>query len=112
MITSTASWSIVTQASFRTRVRIADIAVTQPGIERPLICIEVLSESETPGDLRPEIDDYLKFGVRYVWVVDSEIHRAWSYTTEGSTEIRDGILQTENPDMTVDLSEIFAELEP
>jgi hypothetical protein len=44
-------------------------------------------------------------------VVDPETRRAWSYTTEGSTEIKDGILRTENPDMTVDLSEIFAELE-
>ena len=95
-----------------TRIRVADVAVIHLGSTIPLVCVEVLSGDESAVALGPKIDDYLNFGVRYVWVVDPETQRVWSYTTEGSTEIKDGILRTENPNMTVDLAEIFAELEP
>ncbi len=54
------------------------------------------------------IDDYLKFGVRYVWVVDPATRRAWMHTADGAHEVKDGILRTENPELVVPLAEIFA----
>ncbi len=102
-----------------TRFRIPDVCIVPSGIphsriyrDPPIICIEILSPDDRQSRVQQRVDDYLKFGVRYVWVIDPETQRAWSYTSEGSTEIKDGILQTQNPDMTVNLAEIFAELEP
>ena len=46
----------------------------------------------------------------YVWVINPRDQRAWAYTKDGSAEIRDGVLRTENPSLTVPLAEIFEEL--
>lgn len=101
-----------------TRFRIPDVCVVQaggphPGIYRqpPLICIEILSPEDRIGRMQQKIDDYLKFGVRYVWVINPEDRRVWAHTIEGSREIKDGILRTEDPAIEVDLTEIFAGLE-
>jgi Uma2 family endonuclease len=57
--------------------------------------------------MQQKIDDYLAFGVRYVWVVDPQSRKAWSYTSEGSREVRDGMLRTENPEILVPLDAVF-----
>ena len=60
---------------------------------------------------RERIDDYLKFGVRYVWLIDpAKERRAWVYTTEGRREVRDGMLRTEDPTIEVSLAEVYAGL--
>jgi len=53
-----------------------------------------------------KIDDYLGFGVQYVWVVDPETTRAWIYTRDRIAEARDGVLRTTDPDIAVPMSEI------
>jgi len=58
-----------------------------------------------------KIDDCFKFGVPYVWVIDPETRRAWSYTKSGGTEILDGILRTENPSLEIPLGEDLRWLE-
>lgn len=58
--------------------------------------------------MQSRIDDYLEFGVSYVWVIDANNRRAWVHTTDGSREVKDGILRTENPELIVNLPEIFA----
>src|SRR5579864_9060605 len=80
-----------------TRFRIPDVCIVPSGIphsriyrDPPIICIEILSPDDRQSRVQQRVDDYLKFGVRYVWVVDPETQRAWSYTSEGSTEIKDG----------------------
>ena len=69
----------------------------------------------TPEDrmvrMQIKIDDYLAFGVRYVWLIDPASRRAFVYTTDGNYEAKDGILRTENPEMVVPLAEVFASLE-
>jgi Uma2 family endonuclease len=99
----------------RTRFRVPDICVyvgenPQDQIFRtpPFICIEVLSPDDRVARTQERIDDYLKFGVAYVWVINSANRRVWIYTPEGSREIKNGILATGNPAMTVDLAEIFS----
>jgi len=57
--------------------------------------------------MQERIDDYLKFGVRYVWVLDPRTRRAYSFTREGMREA-DGILRTSEPDIAVPLEEIFS----
>jgi Uma2 family endonuclease len=73
----------------------------------PFICVEILSLEDRWERIQQKIDDYLKFGVPYVWVLNPRELRAWSYTSGGSTEIRDGFLRTENPSFAVPVAEIF-----
>lgn len=44
----------------------------------PFLCIEILSRDDRMSDMQEEIGDYLSFGVRYVWVVDPRMRRAWT----------------------------------
>jgi Uma2 family endonuclease len=92
----------------KTRFRIPDVCVYMGGeppdqIFRtpPFICIEVLSPEDRLARAQARIDDYLKFGVAYVWVIDPASRRAWAYTADGSREIKDGELKTENPSLRV-----------
>ncbi|MBZ5674700.1 MAG: Uma2 family endonuclease [Acidobacteriia bacterium] len=101
-----------------TRFRIPDVCVyvgegPKDQIFRtpPFICIEVLSPEDRTTKFQQRIDDYLKFGVQYIWVIDPATRRAWVHTKEGVHEAKNGILQTENPTLTVPLSEIFAALD-
>jgi Uma2 family endonuclease len=77
----------------------------------PFIAIEILSKDDRMSDMQERIDDYLKFGVPYVWVIDPRAHRAWAYTKDGSHEAKDGILCTENPEIELPLPEIFQALQ-
>jgi Uma2 family endonuclease len=102
----------------KTRYRVPDVCVYVGEKPReqifrtpPFICIEVLSPEDRVARTQARIDDYLKFGVAYVWVFNPENRRVWVHTAEGSREIKDGILATENPSLTIDLAEIFAELD-
>jgi len=94
------------------RFRVPDILVltgppTGPIIkEPPFLCIEILSPSDRMGEMQDRIDDYLDFGVRYVWLIDPRKRRAFLYTSEGVQEVKDGILCTSNPDIRVSLAEL------
>jgi Uma2 family endonuclease len=55
--------------------------------------------------VQTKIDDYLGFGVRYIWLVDPETKRAWVYTREGMIEARD-VLRTEEPNIAIPISDI------
>ena len=74
--------------------------------EPPFLCIEILSPSDRMGEMQDRIDDYLDFGVRYVWLIDPRKRRAFLYTSEGVQEVKDGILCTSNPDIRVSLAEL------
>jgi Uma2 family endonuclease len=100
------------------RFRIPDICVVagkEPGEqifrEPPFICIEVLSKDDTLRSVQSRVDDYLKFGVPHVWVFDPFDRRVWTYTSDGSREVKDGVLRTENPAIEVFLAELFAGLD-
>ena len=77
----------------------------------PLICIEVLSPKDRMERIQQRIDDYLNFGVQYVWVFNPRSRRAWTYSKDGSREIFDGVLKTESPAFEVPLAEVFAALD-
>jgi Uma2 family endonuclease len=100
------------------RFRIPDVCVVlgpkpaeQVLTTPPIICIEILSKDDRMSEMQERIDDYLKFGVPYVWVVDPRTRRAWIYTKDGCHEAKDGILRTENPAIESPLPEIFQALE-
>src|SRR5713226_5023414 len=113
------TWNIVVFPEQRvqvspTRFRVPDICVyageePQDQIFRtpPFICIEILSPEDRWERMQNKIDDYLRFGVPYVWVINPPDQRAWAYTRDGNAEVRDGVLRTENPSLAVPLAEIF-----
>ena len=98
----------------KTRFRIPDVTVmagskpTEPIIRKPpLVAVEVLFAEDRARDLQEKIDDYLGFGVPYVWVIHPRSRRAFVYTTDGSHEAKDAILRTTNPELVVPLAEVF-----
>jgi Uma2 family endonuclease len=94
-----------------TRFRIPDVCVsaeTEPEqIFRtpPLICIEILSEDDRLAEMRERVEDYLNFGVPYVWILDPHQRTAWRCTSDGMYKTEE--LRTENPDTAVPLAELF-----
>jgi len=96
------------------RFRVPDICVTvgaepqeQIFTSPPFLCIEIVSPEDRMSRIQEKIDDYLGFGVQYVWLINPESRRAWVYTRGGITEVRDGILRTENPGIAVPMGEVL-----
>jgi Uma2 family endonuclease len=48
----------------------------------PALAIEVLSASNTEGEMQRKLQDYFTAGVRLVWYIDPHARRAKSYTSE------------------------------
>lgn len=47
--------------------------------EPPLLCVEVVSPSQLPGEMLAKCERYHRFGVPFCWVVDPVSQRAWEY---------------------------------
>ncbi|MGI8991971.1 MAG: Uma2 family endonuclease [Bryobacteraceae bacterium] len=100
-----------------TRYRVPDVCLTvgEPPEEvftgAPLAVIEVLSPEDRISRMQIKVDDFIRMGVRYIWVVDPASRRAYAHSSEGSSEIKDGILRTMNPDTALPLQEIFEEID-
>jgi Uma2 family endonuclease len=101
-----------------TRFRVPDVCVyvgeePKEDIFRqpPFLCIEILSPEDRIERTQEKIDDYLRFGVPYVWVVNPRARRGWMYTKDEIREAKDGVLRTENPVLAVPLAEVFAALD-
>jgi Uma2 family endonuclease len=96
----------------QTRFRIPDVCIITGAPEPitrtpPLVCIEILSKDDRMEAMQDRIDDYLSFGVRYVWVIHPRTRRAYVHTSAGMHEAKDGIPQTENPAIEIPLATIF-----
>lgn len=58
------------------RYRVPDVCVTRgdPRIDifitPPFLCVEILSPDDTAIELRTKVEEYLAFGVEYVWIID------------------------------------------
>ncbi len=95
------------------RFRVPDILVLtgsppSGGIVRepPFLCVEILSPSDRMQEMQGRVDDYLAFGVPYVWVIQPEPLRAFVYTLDAMHEAKDGVLTTDQPAIRVVLSEL------
>ena len=100
-----------------TRIRVPDITVVQaPEPEEeiftspPHLCIEILSKHDTMIAMQEKIDDYLNFGVPYVWIVNPKIRKAYVVTRDGMVEAKNGVLDSEDPKIAVPLAALFEEL--
>jgi Uma2 family endonuclease len=98
-----------------TRFRIPDVCVVLGKASEqifrtpPFLCIEVLSPEDRLKRVEERIQDYLRMGVRYVWLLDPSLHIAYAATeATGLCEIKDSSLRTENPVLELPLGEIFS----
>jgi Uma2 family endonuclease len=73
----------------------------------PHLVVEVLSPDDRASAMQEKIDDYLAFGIPYVWVVNPETGRGYVHTTEAAREAKDGILRTADPAIEVPLRELL-----
>ena len=98
------------------RYRVPDIAVTTHRVagriltQPPLLCIEILSPEDRASRIEEKIDEYLRFGVSTVWIIDVRRRRAWSYTREGRREAT-SLLTVAEPKIELPLTELFSELD-
>ena len=97
-----------------TRFRIPDVTVIVGDPDGkilrkpPFLCIEILSPEDRLSRVEQRIDDFLKMGVAYVWLLDPETRRVYVATKEqGFHEFKGEVLRTENPALEVPLGEIF-----
>jgi Uma2 family endonuclease len=95
-----------------TRFRIPDVCVVigKPAEQifrtPPFICIEVLSPEDRLPAMRARVQDYLEFGVPYVWMVDPATRKAWRCTSDGGMhEVSE--FRTENPAILLPLADLF-----
>jgi len=95
------------------RFRVPDVCVVAGPEPReqiltspPFLCIEILSRDDRMTEMQERIDDYLQFGVRYVWILDPRVKRAFVFTAKGSQPALES-LQTAEPFLTVPLSVLF-----
>jgi Uma2 family endonuclease len=96
------------------RFRIPDLCVVgaaepvEPILHRPpFLCVEILSREDRMSEMLERVDDYLSFGVRYLWVIDPR--RRWAQVHEGAGlhEMRNGMLWTADPEILVPFQQLF-----
>lgn len=81
----------------------------------PDLVVEVLSPSNTPGEMKRKRSEYFRGGVRLLWEIDPRTRTARVYTSEtafsdmtaADTLVGDPVL----PGFTLSLSQLFAELD-
>jgi Uma2 family endonuclease len=73
----------------------------------PFLCVEILSREDRMSEMLERVDDYLNFGVRYVWLIDPR--RRWAQVYEGASvhEMKNGMLWTAGPDILVPFDQLF-----
>jgi Uma2 family endonuclease len=109
-------WGIWVVPSLRilvspTRFRVPDVCVTtaEPTGQilrtPPYICIEILSPKDRLSEMQRRVQDYLNFGVAYVWILDPATRKAYRSTPGALTEISE--LRTEDPEIVVPLQALF-----
>jgi Uma2 family endonuclease len=97
-----------------TRFRVPDVTVVKTSqtigeifTSPPHLCIEILSKSDTMDYIQEKIDDYLGFGVPYIWIVNPRLRKGYIATKSGMVEAESGILTTNDPDIRVPVAEIL-----
>jgi Uma2 family endonuclease len=59
----------------------------------PFLCAEILSPDDTALDVRTKVDEYLAFGVAYVWVIDPSAGRGEIHTSQGVHRVENGVFR-------------------
>jgi len=73
----------------------------------PFLCIEILSKDDRAADIQQKIEEYLAFGVKYVWIINHRNRLAYVHTATGMTKAAGGVLKTAAPEITVPLATVW-----
>lgn len=57
--------------------------------------------------MQEKIDDYLRFGVAYVWIINPRLRKGYIATKAGLVEAASGILRTSDPSIQIPVAELF-----
>jgi len=97
-----------------TRFRIPDVTVVKCSQHQgevltnpPYLCIEILSKDDTMDYMQEKIDDYLRFGVPYVWIINPRLRKGYIATPSGIVEAESGVLATDHPGMRLPVAALF-----
>jgi Uma2 family endonuclease len=97
-----------------TRFRVPDVTVVETSQHQdeifrnpPHLCIEVLSKDDTMEYMQEKMDDYLNFGVPYIWIINPRLRKGYVATKAGIVEAASGFLETRDPDIPVPVAELF-----
>jgi Uma2 family endonuclease len=113
-------WQVMVGVEIRmridaSRVRLPDVIVDHARfwpetlVEPPLLLIEILSPSDTYGEMRRRIQDYLTMGGKTVWVIDPETRKGEVHGVRMEADATR--LTVAGTPIYVDLAEIFARLD-
>lgn len=101
-----------------TRVRVADLCLLrcdapheQIPTHPPILVIEVLDEEDRIRQTMEKLNDYLRFGVGCVWLVDPETRKVWRAIDGGLHIVDADELVVPDTPIRIPLSEAFAELD-
>jgi len=118
-----AEWNAEVLPSLRlqvspTRVRTADLCLLSLDAPReqipthpPILVIEVLDEEDRLCATFEKLNDYLRFGVKCVWLVDPETRNAWRAVDGGLYLVDDDELFVPATPIRIPLREVFTELD-
>ena len=97
-----------------TRFRIPDVCVylgAEPEEQvfhtPPFLAVEILSKDDRAGEVGEKIQDYLDFGVRFVWIIDPGKRTGQVYSDARSDPDVDDLLWTEDPDIRLRIDSLF-----
>jgi len=97
-----------------TRFRLPDVAVVLGEKPRgrvlespPFLVVEILSPEDRVSRMEDRIDDYLRFGVPWIWVIDPSTGRGHIYSNRTRIAVTGGIYRTSNPDIEMHFNELF-----
>lgn len=78
----------------RARYRVADLAVFEGGeaeeevpTSPPFITIEIVSRDDRHTEIIEKLDEYYRWGVRHVWLIDPRLRRLYTYGPSGLGEV-------------------------
>ncbi|WP_263366913.1 Uma2 family endonuclease [Edaphobacter bradus] len=77
----------------------------------PLICIEIISPSDTLSALQERVDDYIAMGVDNVWVIDPLSRHAYVASSKGFETPSDEAFSVPGTTIRIALEELFAEFD-
>jgi len=102
----------------KTHFRVPDIVVLRQGSIRepilthpPLLAIEVQSPDQSLRYTEAKAQEYLAFGIEYVWVVDPYARVAYRGTASALELVRSGELSIPGSPIRIVLEDLFAELD-
>lgn len=101
-----------------TRFRIPDICVLRAQDPAdaivhvaPLICVEILSPSDSLSEMQDRVDDYVRMGVEHVWVLDPSNRHAYIASGRGFIEPHEATLSVPGTAIAITLADVFAEFD-